>query len=461
MSRWMRAGGAGASRLFPILATLAVLTTLAVVAAACGSSSSSSSTTSPSPSAVGSPVRGSSITVVYHYAAPPKSMLDQFTQETGVKVNWVQVGWDNLQTKIAAAATSNTYFADLTDVDWSKVGQYYKTGWFTQLNPYFDASSLKSDMPQIDTFQANGQLLAMPFDASFTVTTVNTKLFKDAGQSTTPATVTDYTNALKAIKAKGTVANPLDIPFAAAEGLSTYWYQTTAAFGGSVLDADYNPQFTDPGSAGYKAMQWMVNAYKTGLVPKANIGVTDYQGFTSEMAQGRVASVFSDYSGTVASVYEVPSSSKVVGQVQYIPTPGTGSGTVPNLANPDGIGIPKTAKNVAGAVAFIKWFTDTQNQAIWGGLNGSKDVISGFPLPARLSSMQLLAKSGKVAGSQELLTLLKTSRAQFPGPGAPPWYAQFSNAVYTNIHQAASGSETVQQAVTNIANQVSSLKASQ
>ena len=50
----------------------------------------------------------------------------------------------------------------------------------------------------------------------------------------------------------------------------------------------------------------MVNAYKTGLVPKANIGVSDYQGFTSEMAQGRVASVFSDYAGTVGSVYDVP-----------------------------------------------------------------------------------------------------------------------------------------------------------
>ena len=451
----MRGHGPGAW-----LLALVVLAALVVMAAACGSSNSGGSSPSASASApVGvlpSPTPGSSITVVYHYPAPPKSLLAQFTAQTGVKVNWVEVGWDNLQTKIAAAATSNTYFADLTDVDWSKVGQYYKTGWFTQLNPYFDASSLKSDMPQIDTFQANGQLLAMPFDASYTVTTLNTKLFKAGGQSTTPATITDYTNALNALKSKGVVANPLDIPFAAAEGLSTYWYQTTAAFGGQVLDASYNPLFTSPSSAGYKAMQWMVNAYKNGLVPKANIGVTDYQGFTSEMAQGRVASVFSDYSGTVASVYDVPSSSKVVGQVQYIPTPGMGSGTVPNLANPDGIGIPKTAKNVAGAVAFIRWFTNTQNQAIWGGLNGPSDVISGFPLPARVSSLQLLV--GKVAGSQELLTLLKTSRAQFPGPGAPPWYAQFSNAVYTNIHQAAAGSETVQQAVTNIAQQVNTLK---
>ena len=219
----MRGHGPGAW-----LLALVVLAALVVMAAACGSSNSGGSSPSASASApVGvlpSPTPGSSITVVYHYPAPPKSLLAQFTAQTGVKVNWVEVGWDNLQTKIAAAATSNTYFADLTDVDWSKVGQYYKTGWFTQLNPYFSVSSLKSDMPQIDTFQANGQLLAMPFDASYTVTTLNTKLFKAGGQSTTPATVTDYTNALNALKSKGVVANPLDIPFAAAEGLLTYWY---------------------------------------------------------------------------------------------------------------------------------------------------------------------------------------------------------------------------------------------
>jgi multiple sugar transport system substrate-binding protein len=448
-------------RAAPVLLALVTLAVVAVLAAACGSSTSSSSS-SPSASAsaaVGvlpSPTPGSSITVVYHYPAPPKSVLAQFTALTGVKVNWVEVGWDNLQTKIAAAATSNTYFADATDVDWSKVGQYYKTKWFTPLNQYFDVTALKTDMPQINTFASANQQLAMPFDSSFTVTTLNTKISKAAGVTATPTTLTDYTNALNQIKTKGTVPNPLDIPFAAAEGLSTYWYQTTAAFGGQVLDANYNPLFTSPSSPGYKALQWMVNAYKTGLVPKANIGVTDYQGFTSEMAQGRVASVFSDYAGTVGSVYNVPSTSKVVGQVQYVPTPGS-SGPAQNLANPDGIGIPVTAKNVAGALAFIKWFTDTQQQAVWAGLNGPSDVISGFPLPARVSSLQLL--TGKVAGAAELTSLLKTSRPVFPGPGAPPWYSQFSNAVYTNIHQAAAGAETVQQAVTNIASQVTQLKA--
>ena len=76
------------------------------------------------------------------YPAPPAALLDQFTKQTGIKVNWVNIGWDNLQTKIAAAAAANTYFADAADVDWSKVGEYQKTGWFYPLNQYFSPAGL-------------------------------------------------------------------------------------------------------------------------------------------------------------------------------------------------------------------------------------------------------------------------------------------------------------------------------
>jgi len=444
-----------------LLAGAALFLVIVLAAAGCGSSSTSSTAT-PSPAASGTGLAkvGGTITVMYHYPAPPKYMLDQFTAQTGVKVNWVQIGWDNLQTKIATAASSNTYFADLTDVDWSKVGEYAKTKWFVPLNSYFDPTTLKADVPQIDTFMANGQLLAMPFDASFTVTTVNTKLFSKAGITTMPTTLTEYTNDLKQIKAKGVVTSPLDIPFAAAEGLSTYWYQVTAAFGGQVLDANLDPAFTSPSSPGYKALAWMIDAYKSGLVPQANIGMTDYQGFTTEMAQGRVASVFSDYAGSVGSIYNVPNTSTVVNQVRYTAVPGV-SGPAPSLANPDGVGIPVTAKNKQGAIEFIKWFTEPQNQAIWAGLDGAKGVIGGFPMPMRVSSLKMLASANKYAGASDLEALLGASRAEFPGTGAPSWYAQFSNAVYTNIHQAAAGSETVAQAINNIAAQVKSLKATQ
>jgi multiple sugar transport system substrate-binding protein len=405
----------------------------------------------------GSTGSGKSITVDMFYPSPPKSVLAQFTKQTGIKVQWVEIGYDDLQTKISSAASSNTYYADATDVDWSKVGEYAKTGWFLPMNQWFDPASLKSDVPQLGTFEVNGKLIGMPFDASFMVTTVNIKDLKAAGAAV-PTTIDGLTTALKKLQAHG-MATPLDIHLAAAEGLSTCWYQMTGAFGGQVLNAQDAPQFTSPSSPGYQAIAWMVNAYKDGLVAKGNIQETDYNGLTSEMAKNNVGAELCDYSGSVASIYDVPSTSSVVNQVQYVPTPGA-HGVAPNVANPDGIGIPKTARDPAAAAEFIKWFTQAKNQAIWSGLDGPADVISGFPLPMRLSGLEMLAKSGKVPQGAELETLLR-EHAQAPFPqGAPPWYAQFSNAVYTNIHQAAAGQETVQQAVTSIANQATQLKAS-
>ena len=104
-------------------------------------------------------------------------------------------------------------------------------------------------------------------------------------------------------------------------------------------------------------MTWMVNAYKSGLVPKGNINTTDYHGLHHRDGEepGRRGAVRLLRQRRV-HLQRAESSSSVVNQTEYIPTPGA-AGVGTNVANPDGIGIPKTAKNVAGAVKFIKWFT--------------------------------------------------------------------------------------------------------
>src|SRR5580693_10780257 len=162
---------------------------LVTLGAACGSSGGSS----PKASSPGS------ITVAVAYPSPPKALLAQFTKETGIKVTWVNIGWDDPQTKIAAAASANTYFADAADVDWSKVGEYQKTGWFYPLNKYFSAASLKSDVPQIDTFIAYKDLMGMPFDSSFLVNTENKKDFAKAGITTMQTTISAFTADLKKV----------------------------------------------------------------------------------------------------------------------------------------------------------------------------------------------------------------------------------------------------------------------
>ena len=246
------------------------------------------------------------INVAIAYPAPPKATLASFTKATGIKVNYSYIQWDDLQTKIAAAAAAHTYFADVTDVDWSKVGEYYVTKWFMPLNSYFKVGSLPAQYPQVASFIRNGELIGMPSDASLLVTDVNTKDFAQAGIKEMPANFGNYQADLKKIQQKGVVAHPLDIPFAAAEGLSTYWYEMTAAFGGGVLSNTYKPEFTSPLSAGYKAMAWMVSAYQSGLVPKGNLALEDYQGFSDDQAENLTARMSQPYSSLPAAIMFQP-----------------------------------------------------------------------------------------------------------------------------------------------------------
>jgi multiple sugar transport system substrate-binding protein len=410
----------------------------------------SSGGTSPTASGGTANTDGVTITVALPAdSAPPAASLAAFTAKTGIKVNWVISDWDSLQTKISAAATANTYFADVTNVDWSRVGQLGKLGWFQPLEKYLDVNELKADMPQLGSFTLGGHVIGVPYDSSYMVTTVNKDLFTKAGITSMPTTMDQYTADLKQIKAKGVVEYPLNIPFAAAEGLSTYWYETTNAFGGNVLDASGKPLFTDPSSAGYKAAQWMVDAIKNGLVPPGNINVNDGQGEQTLMAQGMAASTLSDYSGLINSLYNVTDSSKVVGNIQYLPTPGV-TGTVGNLSNPDGMGIPTQAKNPAAAAKFIEWFNSATTQEDFAGLNGQDKVWGSSFIPSRVSVVDKLAKAGSLADGERLAAMLKTASPVFP-EGAPTWYPTFSNAVYTNLNAAASGSKSVAEAISAIA----------
>lgn len=371
----------------------------------------------------------------------PNTTWSGFTKSSGISVDYTNLSFPTLQTKIAAASTAHTYYADVTDVDWSKVGEYATTHWFTLLNHYFNVKQLEATLPAMPAFVHHGKFYGIPIDSSFLVTTVNTKDFKAAGIATMPTTLAQYTSDLEKIRSKGIVKHPLGMGLAAVEGLSTIWYDVTNAFGGSTLTCSYKPAFRQPASAGYKALAWIVNAYRSGLVPPSDINLIDgAQVGKEQMAHNLVASMFTDYSGAVATTYNVPADSSVVGSVQYIRTPGV-SGPADNIVVPDGVGIPVTSRHVKAAVAFIKWLISPAGQLT---------LAPQIGVPGNSRANPLYEKKFKHVGMRTIASLSsKHLRSAFPC-GSPPWYPSFSHSAYTNIHAAAAGQESVATAIQRI-----------
>lgn len=163
-------------------AAIAVAAALVLALAACGGGNKSADKAS------GGSAQTSGVTITVALASDPlpKAALDEFTKETGITVKWVNIDWDSLQTKISAAATAKTYFADATDVDWSRVGQLSKLGWFYPMDTMLDTKAMAADVPQLASFTIDGHVVGIPNDASFMVTTVNTKMFDKAGANPSP-----------------------------------------------------------------------------------------------------------------------------------------------------------------------------------------------------------------------------------------------------------------------------------
>ncbi|MGO7213725.1 sugar ABC transporter substrate-binding protein [Rhizobium ruizarguesonis] len=383
------------------------------------------------------PLAGQSITVLMPSPQGPNIASD-FEAETGIHVDLQTLSWDDIRPKLVTALVAGTAPADVTEFDWSWTGQFSAAGWYMPLDDVIDADTVK-DIGVAKIFTVDGKLLGIPYTNDFRVMLVNKKHFADAGITEMPKTLDGLVAAAKKIKEKGIVEYPIGLPVSATEGASTSWYLLTKAFGGELFDKDFNPLFTSPDSAGYKALAFELMLLKEGLVDPASTGLKDSQINESMFGQGITSIMISGEPGRLGQMND-PKQSKVAGQVEAILVP-TASGETRSFGLPEALAIPNVSPNKEAAIAFVKWFTSKDFQ--------KENAVNGF-LPTRTSALSELNESGKLNSGDALVAQSKTVEPLFP-QGTPPWYPQFSSGVNTAINSAAKGQMSVDQAMEAIA----------
>ena len=96
------------------------------------------------------------------------------------------------------------------------------------METYVDTKSLTADMPQLASFTIGGHVIGIPLRRVLPGHHREQEDVREGGRDQDArrrSTSTRRTSSRS--RTKGDVQYPLNIPFAAAEGLSTYWYQTT------------------------------------------------------------------------------------------------------------------------------------------------------------------------------------------------------------------------------------------
>lgn len=390
------------------------------------------------------PLAGQSITVLLPWV--PDGTAAKFEAETGIHADIQTLSWDDVRPKLVTAFLAGTSPADVAELDWSWTGQFSAAGWLTPLNDKIDADTV-ADIKGNTIFTIGGNLLAVPYTNDFRVMLINQKHFDAAGITKAPATLDELVAAAKAIKAKGVVEYPIGLPLSPTEGTSTTWYLLTKAFGGELFDADFNPLFTSPDSAGYKALAFELQLLKDGLVDPASVGLRDSQINDTMFAKGLTSIMISGEPGRLSQMND-PKQSQVVGDAKAILV-ATASGTTRSYGLLEGLSIPTFSEHKDAALAFVKWYTSPATQA-WLYANGT--------LPTRTSVLASLNAEGKLLSGDVLVEESKYVEALF-AQGTPTWYPQFSSAVNTSINSAAKGEITVDQAMQAIADAVKQARA--
>ena len=361
----------------------------------------------------------------------PQDMLDEFKEETGITVNVQTMAWDDIHDKIVTSSAAGQAPADITEFDWSWVGQFGAAGWYEPLDKYF-SEEFFADISTSSIFEYNGNTLGVPYFNDFRVTYINTEHFEEAG-------INDYMNSseelieqAKKIKAETDVQYPLGIPLSATEGSATPWYLMTKALGGELFDENWNPLFGEEDSAGYKAMEILINSLnENNIVDPAATQYKDVDIIESFKA-GDISIDLAGWAGNMA-VYSDYSESEVAGNVKMIPVPGKKNDST-TFGLVEAYGIPKAADNKEAAAEFIKFLNRPEN---------AKELFEELGLfPNSKTVINELNQEGNLPGGETILEVMQTIEPLFP-QGTPPWYPEFSTIVATTINQIAKGSLTI------------------
>jgi multiple sugar transport system substrate-binding protein len=421
---------------------VAALAAVAILAA-CGGSSGGGKTSLSAPGKAS--IKGQTITVLLPYPIP-KALIAQFTAKTGVKVNYTVTGWDALHSKLIVANTAKTYIADVTEFDWSFTGQFAGKKWDEPLEGALDPALLKDLAHTSSAFTSGGHTYAACYSNDFRMPIYNGKMFQRAGVASFPTTFADLSTTIAKLKSAG-VKYPLAIPMGATEGGVTPWYLLTLAMGGQLFDSSFKPLFADPGSAGYKALQFEVDAVKNGWVSPGSVTLDD--GPTADKFDaGANAILLASSPGSLATAND-PKSSAIHGTARAGLMPGA-NGPGHSFGLPEGLAIPVTAKHKDAALAFIQWW---EEPGVSGSLYGSEGM-----LPCRGSVLAALAKNGTLQDGQTISAQLAQVVPLFP-QGAPVWYSTFSSDAQGLLNAAVKGNMSVADALKQLADKATKLAA--
>ena len=302
---------------------------------------------------------------------------DNFTKDTGIKVNFTILPENELRDKVTQDIATEAGQYDVATIGAYEVPIWHKNGWLQELDSYADKDPAfdKDDLlePMVKSLSGeDGKLYALPFYGESSFLMYNKEVM-DAEGITVPERPTWDEVADIAAKVDGAKPGMKGICLRGLPGWGEVFAPLTTVvntFGGTWFEKDWTPKVNSPE---FKA----ATEFYVNLVRDYGEAGASQAGFTeclNAMSQEKVA-MWYDATSAAGSL-EDPDFSKVAGKVGYAFAP---------VKETDSAGwlwawawaMPNTTKNADNAAKFMLWASSKEYEELVGSELGWARVPAG------------------------------------------------------------------------------------
>ena len=266
-------------------------------------------------------------------------------------INWVDVPWSAMETKILAAVSANTA-PDVVNLNPTFASLLASRDAWLPLDEYISEEERAVYLPKIwAATQFDGKSFGIPWYLTTRITIANTELLKAAGISKIPATYAELADAARQVKAKtGKYAFFVSaVPDDAGELL-----ESMVQMGMELVDENGKAAFNTP--AGRAAFQYWVDLFKADLLPR-EVLTQGHQRAIELYQAGELAILASGPQFFQAIEQNAPTIAKI-----SEPAPQITGDTKKIAVAVMNIVIPNSTDNPEAAVKFALFITNPANQ---------------------------------------------------------------------------------------------------
>lgn len=310
-----------------------------------------------------------------------EEQADEFEEDTGIEIEWVEIPHDNMHERFVQEAISKSGAIDIYDTDQPWISEFASKGYLEPLGDKLTNDD-KNDFYEaaLDASSYNGEIYSIPFFVHTPIVFYRTDLFEAAGIKEFPKTWDEYEDAAKKLT-DGEIYGTIIEAKQAGEPV-THLVDWIYQAGGSIIDADGNITVNSPENQ--EVFQYLLKMmYEDESVMPGSVGY-DNADVHNLFMQGKVAMVKNwPYMYAMA---KDPEQSKVSDSFAVAIQPaGKEQATA---AWTWGFGISSSSKNKESAWEFIKWATSSEKLAELG-------IANYNPVP-RTSSLNVVQEDASL-----------------------------------------------------------------